>query len=152
MDDRRDMALAMDRLLAHGHAVTPQRRLVAQALRDAAGPISAQELSAALEPGRGIGQMTVYRTLALLADAGVAYQIAATDADRHLARYVFCSGSHHHHLVCQTCHAVLEVGGCGMESVDRDVEQRTGFAGVGHHLDFVGTCPACAAVASGEGH
>lgn len=149
MDEQVDMAMAMDRLLAHGHAVTPQRRLVVQALRDAARPISAQELSAALEPSRGIGQMTVYRTLALLADAGVAYQVATTDGDRQ-ARYVFCSGSHHHHLVCQACHTVLEVGGCGMQTVDHDVEQRTGFAGVGHHLDFVGTCPTCAAVGRGE--
>ena len=149
MEEQANMALAMGRLLAHGHAVTPQRRLVVEALRDAPGPISAQELSAALEPSRGIGQMTVYRTLALLLDAGVAYQVATADADRQ-ARYVFCSGSHHHHLVCQTCHTVLEIGGCGMETVDHEVEQRTGFAAVGHHLDFVGTCPACAAQGKGD--
>ena len=152
MSGHTDLAIAMDRLLVRGYAVTPQRRLVAEALRAAQGPVSAQELAAAIGPSPGIGQMTVYRTLSLLADVGVAYQLASAAADRHQARYVFCSDDHHHHLICRICQTVLEVGGCGMESVDRSVEERTGFAGVGHHLDFMGTCPTCAAVASHEGH
>lgn len=147
-----ELRAAMDRLLQRGHAVTPQRRLVASALLRAPGPVSAQELAAALGTSAGIGQMTVYRTLTLLAEIGVAYQLAAAEPDRHEARYVFCSSDHHHHLICRACHTVVEVASCAMAEVDQDVAQRTGFQGVAHHLDFVGLCPQCAASDSGEAH
>lgn len=138
------LGVAMDRLLASGHAVTPQRRQVAAALLAAPMPVSAQELAAGLERSAGIGQMTVYRTLTLLVEADVAYQVSTADGDRRQARYVFCSQDHHHHLICRTCHTVVEVAGCGMEAVDQDVAERTGFRRVAHHLDFVGLCPKCA--------
>ena len=66
-----------------------------------------------------MGLATVYRTLSALADAGEVDMLRNEDGE---AIWRSCSDTHHHHLVCRTCGATVEVEGPAVErwtGVDR---------------------------------
>ena len=87
---------------------TWQRDRVREALGDAAGFVSAQDLHATLrQGGSGIGLATVYRTLATLAASGEADQLQSPEGE---AIYRACSSTgHHHHLICRSCGRAVEI-------------------------------------------
>ncbi len=76
--------------------------------------VTAQELWGRLrqrEPTTGLA--TVYRTLALLSDAGV---VDALSHHAGASSAIGCAArAHHHHLVCERCHRVVEVEKCDLD-------------------------------------
>ena len=74
---------------------------------------SAQEIHELLgQRGEQVGLATVYRTLQRLADAGEVDVLRTEDGE---AIYRRCSDTHHHHLVCRSCGATVEVEGPAVE-------------------------------------
>ena len=121
---------------------TRQRRAVAEALASFADFRSAQEIHELLGArGEQVGLATVYRTLQRLADAGEVDVLRTEDGE---AIYRRCSDSHHHHLVCRSCGATVEVEGPTVERWTRSIASEHGFAEVSHTLEIFGTCPRCA--------
>jgi|SRR5690606_41009655 len=121
---------------------TRQRAAVSALLRELDGFHSAQELHAMLrERGEKVGLTTVYRTLQGLADAGEVDVMRAPGGE-HLYRR--CSEGHHHHLVCRSCGATVEVAGPAVESWADRVAAEHGYVDVSHTLEIFGTCPGCA--------
>jgi Fur family ferric uptake transcriptional regulator len=103
---------------------------------------SAQEIHALLgERGEAVGLATVYRTLQRLADAGEVDMLRSEDGE---AIYRRCSATHHHHLVCRSCGATVEVEGPTVERWTRGVADEHGFTEVSHTLEIFGTCGDCA--------
>ncbi len=144
----------LDRVLEHmvrlGHAATPQRRLVAQELLTSPRALTARQLSDSLnDQGERVGVMTVYRTLALLAEIGAAYTLHDHISEGAEAHYVFCS-DRHHHLICSACWGVWEVEGCGLSEAQSRVGDRLGFQVQSHSLDYYGLCAHCAGAAAGR--
>ncbi|MEV0272169.1 transcriptional repressor [Hamadaea sp. NPDC050747] len=122
---------------------TRQRTAVAALLAEVDGFHSAQELHAMLrDRGDTIGLTTVYRTLQALAEAEEIDVMRPPGGD-HLYRR--CSDTHHHHLVCRSCGATVEVEGPAVESWTSKVAAEHGYSDVSHTLELLGTCSACAA-------
>jgi len=129
-------------LLAVGLRPTRQRRGIVDALRDRDDAVTAQDLHAALRAsGEGIGLATVYRTLTALADAGF---LDTFERDGELA-FRLCGGAHHHHLVCEACGRVEEIGAGEVERWVAAVARRRGFTVTAHRADIFGVCRSCAA-------
>ena len=121
---------------------TRQRSAVASLLGQVDAFHSAQTLHAMLrERGERIGLTTVYRTLQALADAGEV-DVMRPPGGEHLYRR--CGQGHHHHLVCRSCGATVEVDGPAVESWADRVAAEHGFTSVSHTLEIFGTCPECA--------
>ena len=118
---------------------TPQRQAVLDALTDAGDFRSAQEVHELLG-GSGVGLATVYRTLALYADRGLVDVLRREDGE---AIYRRCSETHHHHLVCRSCGATVEVEGPAVERWASAVAAAHGFSELSHTLEVVGTCADC---------
>lgn len=132
-----------DRLAAAGERVTRQRLLVADALAAQGRQISAQDLYDRLrrrEPR--IGRATVFRTLEALVGAGVARRL---EQDGHVYGYVACRPEHHHHLACNRCGRVEEIGEQYIAPVADRVASDLGFTIDDARLDFYGLCAACRA-------
>ena len=73
----------------------------------------------------GIGQATVYRTLKLLADSGLAKAVEFGDG---AMRYEILYGqSHHDHLICESCGVNVEVVDPAIERLQEEVAKRHGF-------------------------
>jgi Fur family ferric uptake transcriptional regulator len=128
---------------SHGPAprATPQRQAVLDALAEVEDFRSAQEVHELLTSrGSGVGLATVYRTLALYADHGLVDVLRREDGE---AIYRRCSGTHHHHLVCRSCGATVEVEGPAVERWTSAIAAEHGFADLSHTLEIVGTCPDC---------
>jgi Fur family ferric uptake transcriptional regulator len=89
---------------------------------------------------RGVGLATVYRTLALLHEHGVIDALSHHDGERC---YRLCGEAHHHHLVCERCHRVVELDDCDLAGWVDDVAGRHGFAATEHHVEISGLCGAC---------
>lgn len=124
---------------------TKQGSAVRDALRDAGGFRSAQDVYASLRAeGGSVGLSTVYRHLQSLVDGGVVDVIHTADGE---ATYRYCGtpgeSRHHHHLVCRSCGRTEEIEGRVVERWAGEVAERHGYADVDHTVELFGTCPRC---------
>ena len=120
---------------------TRQRRAIAAAMETFDDFRSAQEIHALLSSaGDRVGLSTVYRTLQALADAG---EIDSLRTESGESIYRRCSATHHHHLVCRSCGATVEVEGPAVEKWTRSVAAAHGYREVSHTLEIFGTCGDC---------
>lgn len=112
------------------------------ALADAAGPLSAEELrQVMLDRGEAIGQATVYRLLKRGTEEG---RYAAVEMPTGPTRYEPATRPHHHHFECHDCHRVYDVMGCPghLQKLVPD-----GFTLESHDLLLHGRCASCAETA-----
>ena len=120
---------------------TRQRKAVVEALASFADFRSAQEIHDLLgRRGETVGLATVYRTLQRLAEAGEVDLLRTEDGE---AIYRRCSDTHHHHLVCRSCGATVEVEGPAVERWTRTIAAEHGYDEVSHTLEIFGTCRDC---------
>ena len=109
---------------------TRQRLAVIEAMASFDDFRSAQEIHELMaQRGAPVGLATVYRTLQKLADAGDV-DLLRTEGGETIYRR--CSDSHHHHLVCRTCGATVEVEGPTVERWTRAIAEEHGYAAVSH--------------------
>jgi Fur family ferric uptake transcriptional regulator len=120
-----------------------QRSAVVALLDDLDGFRSAQDLHALLrQRGDSVGLATVYRALQALAEDG---QVDVLRGDDGEAAYRRCSPVHHHHLVCRSCGATVEVADPPVERWASRIAAEHGFADVQHQVEVFGTCARCTA-------
>ncbi|MBM2843895.1 MAG: Fur family transcriptional regulator [Anaerolineales bacterium] len=127
-----------------GFRLTQPRKAVLQVLSQTGGALKPEEIldrAGALCPG--IGLVTVYRTLTLLADLGC---IRRVHQDDHCHGYVRANLAHGHHVVCRTCQQAVEFPGSeDIGSIIGQVARQTGFRIDDHLLELMGICPDCQA-------
>lgn len=136
-----DTALS-EALRGAGMRVTPQRLVIARALRRLDRHASVDEVASAVAAELpGVSVPTVYSGLEVLADLGFARRVTVAPGavlyDPHT--------DDHHHLVCKRCHRV--------EDVDLPIDaepalaaaRRQGFAPDRAELVVTGLCRSCRA-------
>jgi Fur family ferric uptake transcriptional regulator len=128
----------------YGLRPTRQRLAVLGVLAAERNDATAHEIHAALmDGGERVGLATVYRTLAALSECG------AVDALSHHPDevcYRLCNEGHHHHLVCERCHRVVELGNCDLEPWLADRASEHGFTVRSHSVELTGICAECSAI------
>ncbi len=88
-----------------------------------------------------IGYSTVYRTLRLLADCGLANECNFGD---NVSRFEPVHEAHHHdHLICENCGRILEFFHEGIEKLQKLVARKYKFSVQNHKLELYGLCPSC---------
>jgi Fe2+ or Zn2+ uptake regulation protein len=131
-----------DLLRERGMRVTSQRLLIERALRDHGGHLTAEQVHELVDPSLpGVTQQTVYSTLALLTELGVARRVAAPGGSARFEARV----DDHHHMLCQSCGAIEDID--ARVPVGRAVgaARDTGFVPESASVTVVGLCAACAA-------
>lgn len=112
------------------------RKLVQDALRFAAGPLSATDVQALLGD-TGIGLATVYRLLNEGLEDG---DLVCVELPGGPKRFEPADRPHHHHFECVACHTVFDVLGCP-GGMDRLVPE--GFKLEQHEVILSGRCREC---------
>lgn len=132
----------LHRLSQSGYRLTLPRRAVVQALLEAEDWLSPEEVwDRARIRCRTVGLVTVYRTLSLLEELGVARRIHG-EAGCH--GYARAGLEHGHYLVCLACHQVVEFPGReDLTPLIRQISRKTGFVVEDHLLELTGLCPDC---------
>ncbi|MFN2453722.1 MAG: Fur family transcriptional regulator [Pyrinomonadaceae bacterium] len=88
-----------------------------------------------------IGQTTVYRTLKLLTDAGLAREVRLGDGrTRYEHSY---KHQHHDHMVCLSCGTNIEFYSAELEAIHIAVAAKHKFEPTQHSLRIEGFCASC---------
>ncbi len=128
-------------LRRRGLRPTPQRVAVVAELLKEPDDVTAQRLHQRMHAeGAAIGLATVYRTLASLREQGVVDTLTHRPGE---LCYRLCADEHHHHLVCSSCHRVVELADCDLEPRLESIARKHGFVTTGHRLEVTGLCEAC---------
>jgi Fur family transcriptional regulator, ferric uptake regulator len=127
-----------------GLKATRQRDLIVDTFFSSTGHLSVDELlSKVQDRDENIGAATVYRTMKILADSGLASPRHFEDGQ---TRYEAAIGRHHHdHLICTSCHAIIEFENERIEELQDLVARQHGFLVTRHKLELYGLCKACQA-------
>jgi len=110
--------------------MTQQREVIVENFLKSKGHISIDDLLARVRKKNSkIGYATVYRTLKLLVESGVAIQRNFNDAQ---ARFELDSG-HHDHIICTQCGLIVEFEDDEIEILQEKVAERLGGFKVTRH-------------------
>ena len=128
---------------------TDQRKLIVETFFKAPNHISIEELLAQVrQQDPKVGYATVYRTLKLLAECGVAFERKFGDG---LTRYELADeASHHDHLICTSCSKIIEFEEPKIEQLQEQIATRHGFDLLSHKHEMYGTCADCLAKGHGS--
>lgn len=129
-------------LAEQGLKSTRQREQILDEFLRAGAHLSAEDLYLRLRKKfPNIGYATVYRTLKLLAECGIAEERHFGDKQ---TRYEATAGQDHHdHLVCQQCGSIIEFEDPRIEALQLEVARAHGFQISYHRLELYGTCAKC---------
>ena len=131
-------------LHTHGQKMTRPRRIILEAFIETEGHLTTEDiLREAKKVDPGIGHATVFRTIRLIADAGLAREALQDDGARkfeHLANH-----PHHDHLLCVGCGKIIEFLSPVIEKEQQKIFSQYGFLPRGHMMELLGLCPECQA-------
>ena len=124
-----------------GHRLTPQRILVIEALHNASGHISAEEIYEQLHNRYPYGNIsTVYRTLELLKRLNL---VTETNFGEGRVRYHVAEKGHHHHLVCRSCGEIIGLHESVLHELRDALLHNYAFDADLRHLAISGECSKC---------
>jgi len=129
-------------LAGQGLKSTRQRNRILDIFVSAGRHLSAEELTLLVKKtDAGIGYATVYRTMKLLAEAGLAYERRFEDG---VTRFEYNSAERHHdHLICTRCGRIIEFENEQIEALQQSVAKKNRFIVESHKLELYGLCNAC---------
>jgi Fur family ferric uptake transcriptional regulator len=137
------LSVFKDYLLQKGYKNTQQRLHILRAFLEFAGHCAAEELlSAARGRDASISQATVYRTLKLLCDAGLARELHFGDGMARFERRLDAE-EHHDHLICERCGRTIEFFSAEIERLQEELARQHDFAPTRHRLYLYGVCSRC---------
>ncbi len=128
-------------LRQRGVRITPQREMILDALAHGSGHMTAEEIyDQVKEHTQVINIATVYRTLELLVEAGLASRANLWDG-----RLVYATSQHgpHLHLVCRACGTTVDADSSLLSTFVEQVKDQYQFLADWQHLSLQGICQAC---------
>jgi Fur family ferric uptake transcriptional regulator len=88
-----------------------------------------------------VGQTTVYRTLKLLAEAGLAREVRFGDGLTHYEHNY--KHQHHDHMICSNCGKIIEFYSAELEAIQDAMAVKHKFEVEEHLLRIIGICADC---------
>ncbi len=122
---------------------TKQRELILKFLYENNGHYTPEEIYMLLKkahPEVNVGIATVYRTLTLLEDSGIASSISFGTQGK---KYELGLKKHHDHLICSQCGAIIEFFDETIEKRQEEIAKKFNFLMQDHTMKIVGLCEKC---------
>lgn len=88
-----------------------------------------------------VGQTTVYRTLKLLTEAGLAREVRFGDGRTHYEHQY--KHEHHDHMICSECGKIIEFFSAELEAIQDAMAAKHRFEITQHLLRIIGVCAEC---------
>ena len=132
----------------HGHLKrvglkhTDQRDTILRTFLDTRDHLSTDELYRLVKKkNERIGFTTVYRTLKLLAESGLASEVAFNDGvTRYEHQY---QRRDHHHMVCTECGSSVEFFSPGIGRIEQEIGRKHKYLPTRHTFQIYGVCETC---------
>ena len=121
---------------------TRQRNLIIDTFFEMHGHLSVEGVwSRVRQDDPRVSVATVYRTMKLLGESGLAHARNFGDGQ---TRYEAAVGRHHHdHLICTNCGTIVEFENDRIEAMQDAVARRHGFKVTSHKMELYGLCKNC---------
>ena len=128
-------------LTEHGLKRSEQREAILDAFLTSRQHLSVDDLHRLVSKKRAdVGRTTVYRTLKLLQEAGLARELVLDGQNRYEQDY---KREHHDHFICKSCGAIFEFHSDDIERLQDEIAERLGFVIEGHRHQIYGKCRSC---------
>jgi len=143
---RESLGEAQERFNAHlkkvGLKHTGQRDVILRTFLETRDHLSTDELFRLVRKRDAkIGFTTVYRTLKLLAECGLASEVAFHDG---VARYEHQHNRRsHHHMVCVECGTSVEFFSPEVDKIEQEIGRRFQYETTRHTFQIYGVCEGC---------
>ena len=135
-----DNNLAAQALRQAGYKLTQPRLAVLSVLEDNDGRLSPYDIHRlGKRIYKPLGLVTVYRTLEILDELGVARRVHTLGQCHGYAR----AGGDRHYVVCRRCDRVVEFPCGGLDRLITSVRKETGNDIDANLLELTGLCPQC---------
>lgn len=143
----RSRAAAMDTfrswLRGEGLKCTQEREEIAEEFLRTERHVEAEEFLLRMrEAGSGVSRATIYRTLDLLVQAGIARKVRL-GTDHYYFEHILGRGQHEH-MICLECDRVIEWYDPELEALIRDNLERHRFTPRRYSVQVFGVCAECA--------
>ena len=126
-------------LSKNGLRLTNQRKLIAETFFESEGHMNFEQLYQAVQARDvSVGQATVYRTLKVLVDSGLANSSRFGGSSALYESAI--SDDHHDHLICQECGLIVEFCNDEIEALQHAVAKKHGFSIKDHTMEIYGEC------------
>ena len=136
----KEIRLLKDHLAKHQLKLTRQREYILQAFLQNEHITAEQMYRLLAKKDPHIGLATIYRTLNLFCEAGLAQA-------RHFGSQTqydnVAHKGHHDHLICTGCGKIVEFENQEIERLQEQVANRNGFTIKTHKLELYGLCSHC---------
>ena len=122
---------------------TKQRELILTFLYQKEGHFTPEEIYLLLKqeyPDITIGIATVYRTLTLLENEGIATSLSFGAQGK---KYEFGMQKHHDHLICTQCGEIIEFFDETIEAQQEVIAKKFNFKMQDHTMKITGICEKC---------
>lgn len=131
-----------EHLRKQGLSMTRQRVEILRCLLSAERHLSAEEIYDQLKKkDPTLGRATVFRTVKLLQECGLAAEVAASNGRSKFE--LKADRPHHDHMICVECGRILEFQSPQMERFQDEAIRRHGFEALWHRHEIFGRCGAC---------
>jgi Fur family ferric uptake transcriptional regulator len=122
--------------------LTEERKVVLRELFSHPGHLEAEELSYSLrKKKKRASRATIYRTLDLLVESGVARKVDLGHGHSHYE--LVLDHPHHEHMICLVCGRVIEFSDKSIEKMLERLCKRRGFEQAHHRIQVFGYCSKC---------
>jgi Fur family ferric uptake transcriptional regulator len=129
-------------LRGQGLKRTAQRDLILDVFLGTEGHVTGEDLYRLVrKQDASVGQTTVYRTLKLLTDSGLAREARFGDGRAHYEHNY--KHEHHDHMICSVCGKVIEFYSPELEAIQDKMAAKHRFELTSHLLRMIGVCSAC---------
>lgn len=122
---------------------TRQRELILKTLYEQNDHFSPEDLYLlvnGLYPDLTIGIATVYRTLNLLEESGLATSISFGIAGK---KFELANKPHHDHMICKSCGLIIEFTNEKIEQLQLEIAKASRFKITSHLMQLRGLCEEC---------
>jgi Fur family ferric uptake transcriptional regulator len=128
---------------------TAQRDTILRTFLETRDHLSTDELHRLVQKKDvGIGYTTVYRTLKLLAECGLASEVAFHDGiSRYEHQY---NRRNHHHMVCTQCGTSVEFFSKEVGEIEQEIGNQHGYLTTRHTFQIYGVCEECRRKSNGH--
>jgi len=125
-----------------GLKLTEQRDTILRTFLETRDHLSTEQLHRLVQQkDQGIGVTTVYRTLKLLSECGLASEVAFHDG---IARYEHqFNRRSHHHMVCVECGGSVEFFSPEVDKLEQEIGRRHHYSTTRHTFQIYGVCEDC---------
>lgn len=131
-----------DHILALGLRRTNQRELILEIFLSTEEHLTVDDLHWLVhKQDPSIGHTTVYRTLKLLTEAGLAREVRFGDNKTYFEHHF--NHDHHDHMICTKCGKVIEFFSAEIEALQDKVAADLKFTPTHHSLRLWGLCSEC---------